>query len=111
MLGKILSQRHGFKCTVLFSVNPDTGTIDPVNQTNVPGMHLLDSADLVILLFRFRELPDADMKHFVDYLQAGKPVIALRTATHAFQYSRRPHRQHQPPADNRRDRRERRRSP
>ena len=23
MLGKILSQRHGFKCTVLFSVDPD----------------------------------------------------------------------------------------
>ena len=28
MLAKILSQRHGFKCTVLFSVGPD-GTIDP----------------------------------------------------------------------------------
>jgi type 1 glutamine amidotransferase len=90
MLAKILSQRHGFKCSVLFSVNPQSGTIDPVNQTNVPGMKLLDSADLAVLLFRFRELPDADMKHLVDYLQAGKPVIALRTATHAFQYSRHP---------------------
>jgi hypothetical protein len=28
MLAKILSQRHGFKCTVLFSVDPD-GTINP----------------------------------------------------------------------------------
>jgi hypothetical protein len=28
MLGKLLSQRHGFKCTVLFSVGAD-GTIDP----------------------------------------------------------------------------------
>lgn len=88
MLAKILSQRHGFKCTVLFSVNPADGTIDPVNQTNVPGMHLLDTADLAILQFRFRELPDADMKHFEDYLKAGKPIIALRTATHAFAYSR-----------------------
>lgn len=88
MLARILSQRHGFKCTVLFSVNPADGTIDPVNQTNVPGMHLLDTADLMILQFRFRELPDADMKHFEAYLKAGKPVIALRTATHAFAYSR-----------------------
>lgn len=88
MLAKILSQRHGFKCTVLFSVNPADGTIDPVNQTNVPGMHLLDTADLAILQFRFRELPDVDMKHFEDYLKAGKPIIALRTATHAFAYSR-----------------------
>src|SRR6185503_21298548 len=62
MLGKILSERHGFKCTVLFSINPADGTIDPNNQTNVPGMHLIDTADLVICQFRFRELPDKDMK-------------------------------------------------
>jgi hypothetical protein len=86
MLGKILSQRHGFKCSLLFSQEAD-GTINPNNSTNVPGMHLLDGADLVILQFRFRELPDSDMKHFVDYLQAGKPLIAIRTSTHAFQYA------------------------
>lgn len=90
MLGKILSQRHGFKCTVLFSLNPADGTIDPNNQTNVPGMQAIGSADLVILQFRFRELPDADMKHLVDYMQAGKPLIAIRTSTHAFQYRRNP---------------------
>ena len=84
-LGKMLSQRHGFKVTVLFSQDPD-GTINPNNSTNVPGMQLLDSADLVINQFRFRELPDADMKHFVDYLDAGKPMIVVRTATHAFNY-------------------------
>lgn len=88
MLGKLLSQRHGFKCTVLFSINPADGTIDPLNQTNVPGLHLLDSADLVITGFRFRELPDRDMQHLADYLQAGKPIIAIRTATHAFNYTR-----------------------
>lgn len=90
MLARILTRRHGFRCTVLFSVNPQDGTIDPVNQTNVPGMHLLAQADLMVLQFRFRELPDADMQHFVNYLQSGKPVIALRTATHAFQYTRNP---------------------
>jgi hypothetical protein len=88
MLARILSQHHGFRCTVLYSVNPADGTIDPLNQTNVPGLHLLGQADLAICQFRFRELPDRDMKHFVDYLQAGKPIIALRTATHAFSYDR-----------------------
>lgn len=88
MLARILAERHGFKCTVLFSINPQDGTIDPINQTNVPGMAALASADLAICQFRFRELPDADMKWFADYLRAGKPVIALRTATHAFAYSR-----------------------
>lgn len=88
MLAGVLSQRHGFRCTVLFSVNPADGTVDPLNQTNVPGMHLIDTADLVVCQFRFRELPDADMAHFVNHLRAGKPIIALRTATHAFAYDR-----------------------
>lgn len=88
MLGKILAVRHGFKCTVLFFVNSADGTIDPTNQTNIPGMEALDSADALILLWRFRELPDEQMKHFVDYFLAGKPILALRTSTHAFAYSR-----------------------
>ncbi len=86
-LGKILSQRHGFKCTVLFSQDADE-TINPNNSGNVPGMHLLNSAELVINQFRFRELPDADMKHFVDYMNSGKPMIVVRTATHAFNYEK-----------------------
>jgi hypothetical protein len=51
-------------------------------------MHLLGSADLVVNQFRFRELPDQDMRHFVDYLNSGRPMIVVRTATHAFAYSR-----------------------
>lgn len=86
MLAKILAVRHGFKCTVLFPINPGDGTIDPVTLTNIPGMTALDSADLCVMALRFRELPDEQMKHFVDYLNAGKPIIALRTSTHAFQY-------------------------
>src|SRR5258708_17307069 len=88
MLAKILAVRHGFKCTVLFSINGADGTIDPVIQTNTPGMEALDSADLCVMALRFRELPDEKMKHFVDYLNAGKPIIALRTSTHAFAYDR-----------------------
>lgn len=88
MLGKILSQRHGFKCTVLFPIDRQTGEINPNEQTNIPGMAAVATADLVILALRFRELPDDQMKFFVDYLKAGKPMIAARTSTHAFQYSR-----------------------
>ncbi len=86
MLAKILAVRHGFHCTVLFPINPADHTIDPVTLTNIPGMEALDSADVCIMSLRFRELPDSQMKHFVDYLDAGKPLIALRTSTHAFQY-------------------------
>src|SRR5688500_11525709 len=87
-LGKILAVQHGFKCTVLFPINPADGTIDPNVQTNIPGFEKIKEAALVVLFFRFRELPDAQMKHFVDHINAGKPIIAIRTSTHAFQYSR-----------------------
>jgi hypothetical protein len=86
MLAKILATRHGFKCTVLFSINPATGAIDPDCQTNEPGIEALDTADLCVMQLRFREWPDAQMKHFVDYLKAAKPFVALRTSTHAFSY-------------------------
>jgi hypothetical protein len=86
-LAKILSERHGFKCTVLFAVNPADSTIDPNIRTNLPGAEALDSADVVVMCLRFREWPDAQMRHFVDAYLAGKPIIALRTSTHAFNYS------------------------
>lgn len=87
MLGKILSQRHGFKCTVLFAIDENTGEIKPDHQTNIPGMHHLQDCDLVIMALRFRGLPDEQMKYLDDYLQAGKPVIGLRTSTHAFRFT------------------------
>jgi type 1 glutamine amidotransferase len=86
-LAKILAKHHGCKCTVLFAVNPQTGLIDPGAQ-NIPGMEALDAADLLVIFARFRELPDEQMKHFADYIESGKPVIGLRTATHAFNYTR-----------------------
>ena len=88
MLAKILAERHGFKCTVLFAVDPKTNNIDPDNQTNIPGLEHLKTADLMVMLLRFRELPDEQMKHIIDYTNAGKPIVALRTSTHAFSYSR-----------------------
>jgi hypothetical protein len=83
-MGRILSERHGFKCTVLFAVDPATGEIDPNNQASLPGAEALDSADLVLMAIRFRKWPATQLKHFAAYVNAGKPVIGLRTSTHAF---------------------------
>ena len=85
MLAKILSQRHGFKCSVLFSVDGD-GTIHPNVQTSLSGAQQLDSADAIVMALRFRNWPDETMKHFVDAYQRGIPIIGLRTSTHAFSY-------------------------
>jgi hypothetical protein len=83
-LGKILAMRHGFDCTVLFAIDPATGEINPSHTGNIPGLEALASADLMVIATRFRDLPDDQMKHIVDYVSAGKPIIGMRTATHAF---------------------------
>ena len=84
MLAKVLSQKHGFDCTVLFAINPDGGYIDSNFQKNIPGTEALDGADLMIIGTRFRQLPDDQLARFAKFLDAGKPVIGIRTATHAF---------------------------
>src|SRR5262249_51925965 len=83
-LAKILAKHHGFKCTVLFAIDPKDGTINPNQQDNIPGLEALKTADLLVLFTRFRDLPDDQMQHVVEYLQAGKPIVGMRTATHAF---------------------------
>lgn len=88
MMAKILAERHGFKTTVLFAIDPATQTITPSFQKNIPGMNHLETADLVIMLIRFRELPDEQMKYFDAYVGSGKPIIGLRTSTHAFNYGK-----------------------
>lgn len=87
MFAKLLARHHGFRCTVLFAIDPETGLINPNRNDNIPGLSALDTADLMVIFARFRELPDADMKHIVDYVNAGKPVLGIRNATHPFRYS------------------------
>jgi hypothetical protein len=90
MLARILAHRHGFRCTVLFAVHTETGEIYPNEQTNIPGLQHLETADLMIIFTRFRELPDEQMKFIADYVESGRPIIGIRTATHAFRYTRNP---------------------
>jgi hypothetical protein len=83
-LARILSRRHGFNCVVLFAIDPDDGAIQPNVNSNIPGLEHLKDADLMVIFTRYRDLPDAQMKHVSDYLDRGGPVVGLRTATHAF---------------------------
>ncbi|MCZ2077201.1 MAG: ThuA domain-containing protein [Bryobacterales bacterium] len=84
LLARILSHRHGFRCTVLFAIDPSDGTINPDHTGNIPGLDALETADLMIIATRFRDLPDGQMKHIVRYVESGRPIIGMRTATHAF---------------------------
>lgn len=89
MLGASLN-RLGFTCFVLFSQDPVTGEVDPNRVDHMPGTHLVREAELLVVQLRFRELPDEQMAPLVEYIASGRPVIGIRTATHAFFARQRP---------------------
>jgi len=84
MLAKILSNRHGFDTTVLFAWSEDGSYIDPNNANGVRGWDKLGKADLMIIGTRMRNYTPETIEHLGAFLNAGKPVIGFRTATHAF---------------------------
>jgi hypothetical protein len=83
MLGKILSQRQGFDCTVLFPAGAD-GVIKPTDHLLLSNPAALDQADAIVMLTRFRGWSAEDVKKFEAAYLRGVPIIALRTSTHAF---------------------------
>jgi hypothetical protein len=85
MLGKILSQRHGFDCRVLFSADAD-GTIKPGAGDLLTNPEALDSAEAIVMSLRFRHWSDDAMRRFEAALLRGVPIVALRTSTHAFNF-------------------------
>jgi hypothetical protein len=44
----------------------------------------------VVLFARWLELPDEQMKEIIDYTESGRPIVALRTSTHPFNYRKHP---------------------
>lgn len=82
-LARILAKHYGFKCTVVFGIDPADGTIKP-GSSEITGLDILREADLMVLFFRFINMADDEMQHFVDYVDRGGPILGLRTSTHAF---------------------------
>ncbi len=84
MLAQVMAA-HGFRCTVLFSVDPD-GTVNPDRQSSLSNSAALDTADALVLSLRFRNWDDASMRRFEQAFLRGIPVVGLRTSTHAFNF-------------------------
>ena len=82
MIARILAERHGFKCTVLFS--HDDGVINPNNGASLGKPEALDTADALVLGLRFRKWNEAALAKFDAAVKRGVPIVATRTSTHAF---------------------------
>lgn len=79
-LANTLESNYGFRCTILQGSTHKEGP----ERNFIPGMKALESANLVILFVRRRALPAQDMQRLRHYLTQGNPLIAIRTASHAF---------------------------
>jgi len=71
---------YGLCCEILQSGASRNGA----DQHEISGMEALTRADLVVVFARRRAFPAEQMKYLRDYLDRGKPLIGLRTASHAF---------------------------
>ncbi|MEM9478404.1 MAG: ThuA domain-containing protein [Verrucomicrobiota bacterium] len=85
MIAKILERDFGFDVSVGFSLD-ENGHIDPAATTSLTGTETLADADLLVLFLRFRRPDEVTFQRILDYLRAGKPVVAFRTSTHAFRF-------------------------
>ena len=55
-----------------------------MEQSRFPGLGVLEKADLLVVFFRRRALLQQQMDGIRAHLSAGKPLVGLRTANHAF---------------------------
>ncbi|MCA1686239.1 MAG: ThuA domain-containing protein [Planctomycetia bacterium] len=53
-------------------------------KNDLPGIDTLDDADLMVVSARRRVLPTGQLAVVRRFVAAGKPVVGLRTASHAF---------------------------
>jgi len=80
MIAAILEKSHGMRTSVAYA-RPI-----PQTKTNIEGLEALDTADLMVMFTRFRALPDDQLARITKYVESGKPIVGLRTSTHAFLY-------------------------
>jgi nicotinamidase-related amidase/type 1 glutamine amidotransferase len=57
---------------------------DATNRHHLPGLEQLHQADVLVVSVRRRPLQTAQLALLQEWVNAGKPVVAIRTASHAF---------------------------
>jgi len=71
-----LESKYNLDCEVIYGSEK--------KREGIVGMGSLKKADLLVLYVRRRALPAEQMKCLRDYLDSGRPLLALRTTSHAF---------------------------
>jgi len=78
---KLELERLGFDVAL---VNPDW---DPEkDQRGLPGLEVLEDTDLAVFFTRWLTIEGEQYDRMMGYVEAGKPVVGLRTSSHGFNY-------------------------
>src|SRR5882672_10694624 len=70
-----LATNYGFNCIYL----------ERTKGEEIPGLDALEKADLAIIFVRRMTLPEEQLGKIRKFIESGKPLIGLRTASHAFE--------------------------
>lgn len=85
MLAKLAKRELGAKVSIAYSID-SSGFIDPNRTDHIEGLEALETADLMVVFMRFRNLPKKELDYITNYVESGKPIVGFRTTTHAFKY-------------------------
>lgn len=58
---------------------------DDEKDHTIPGLEALETADLAVIFIRRMVLPAAELNRIRKYVDSGKPLVGLRTASHSFE--------------------------
>lgn len=72
---KHLESKYNAVCTRAFGKEKDA---------DLPGLETLDSSDVAVVYTRRITLPESQLARMKKFALAGKPLVGLRTASHAF---------------------------
>jgi putative heme-binding domain-containing protein len=72
---KYLEDHYNVKCTRAFRKTDD----------DLPGLEHLETCDVALFFTRRLTISGAQLDRVKKYCQAGKPIVAVRTASHGFQ--------------------------
>src|SRR5262249_13101198 len=67
---------RGIRCTFMLA--------DEKEKNKFMGLEALKDADLLVLSVRRRIPPPEQLQGIRDYLESGRPLVGIRTASHAF---------------------------
>ena len=74
---KYLEANYNARCTRAFVEGEDIH--------NLPGLEHLDDCDVMLLFTRRLEIDGPQLEKIKGYCQSGRPVVGVRTASHALQ--------------------------